>query len=635
VAADQIDGGAGSNTVSLNGDYTGSNAVVFTPTTMVNIRRIDLGAGFGYDLTTADNTVAAGKTMVVDGTALGAADGLAFNGGAETDGRFVIDGGAGADALTGGGRNDRLDGGAGADGLAGGGGDDTYIVDAGDTVVEGAGQGADTVKTALASYTLAANVENLVFTGSGNFTGTGNVLDNSITGGSGDDTLNGASGGDSLIGLAGNDTYKVDNSGDVVIEAAGQGTDTVKTALASYTLGANVENLTYTGSGNFAGTGNSLVNTIAGGNANDTLNGAGGGDTLIGYSGNDTYIVGNAGVVVTEGVGRGSDTVKTSLASYTLGANVENLTYTGGANFAGTGNGLANTITGGIGNDTLNGAGGGDSLIGLAGNDTYNVDNIGDVVTEAAGQGTDTVKTALASYTLGANVENLTYTGVANFAGTGNSLANTIAGGNANDTLNGAGGGDSLIGYSGNDTYIVGNAGVVVTEGVGRGTDTVETSLASYTLGANVENLTYTGGANFAGTGNSLANTITGGNGNDILSGLAGNDTLIGGVGNDGFLFSTALSAATNVDQISSFSTTDDTIRLSQSIFGAAGGPGALAAAAFFIGNAAHDASDRIIYASTSGALSYDPDGTGAASATQFATLSAGLPLANTDFLIV
>ena len=87
-------------------------------------------------------------------------------------------------------------------------------------------------------------------------------------------------------------------------------------------------------------------------------------------------------------------------ASYTLGANLENLTYTGSASFVGTGNSLVNVITGSVGNDTLDGganAAGVDTLIGGTGNDTYVVNSAGDVVTEATGAGTDTERTALAS----------------------------------------------------------------------------------------------------------------------------------------------------------------------------------------------------------------------------------------------
>ena len=247
-----------------------------------------------------------------------------------------------------------------------------------------------------------------------------------------------------------------------------------------------------------------------------------------GGAGNDTFVVDNVGDTVTEAVGGGTDLVQTTLASYVLGANVENLTYTGAGNFTGTGNALANTITGGSGNDVLNGGAGADQLVGGAGNDTYVVDAVADVVVEVAGGGTDTVQTSLASYTLGADVENLTYTGAGNFTGTGNALDNIITGGVGNDTLNGGLGADAMNGGAGNDTFVVDNVGDTVTEAVGGGTDLVQTSLANYLLAANVENLTYTGAGNFTGTGNALANTITGGGGNDVLNGGAGADQLVG-----------------------------------------------------------------------------------------------------------
>ncbi|WP_155773465.1 beta strand repeat-containing protein [Rhizobium leguminosarum] len=466
----------------------------------------------------------------------------------------TIDGAAGNDVILGFAGNDTIVGGAGADTMIGGAGDDTYVVDnAGDVVTENAGEGNDTVKTALAAYTLGANVENLVYTGTAAFAGTGNELANAITGGAGADTLDGGAGSDTLIGGAGNDIYVVDNIGDVVVEAAGDGTDTIKTTLNSYSLAslANVENLTFTGTGDFTGSGNAAVNVITGGAGNDILDGGAGADTLVGGAGNDIYIVDNTGDVVTEAASAGTDTIETSLATYTIAslANVENLTYTGTTAFTGTGNTLANVITGGAGNDTLDGGTGADTLIGGTGDDTYVVDNAGDVITENAGEGTDTVKTALASYTLAANVENLVYTGTgtAVFAGTGNALDNTITGGaNAdtltggagNDTLDGGAGADHLIGGTGDDTYVVDNAGDVVTENAGEGNDTIRTNLATYSLAslANVENLTYTGTAAFTGTGNAVANIITGGLGNDTLDGGAGADTLSGGAGNDTYI---------------------------------------------------------------------------------------------------
>ncbi|MGO7755648.1 calcium-binding protein, partial [Rhizobium ruizarguesonis] len=94
-----------------------------------------------------------------------------------------------------------------------------------------------------------------------------------------------------------------------------------------------------------------------------------------------------------------------------------------------------------------------DTLIGGAGNDTYILDNANDRATEVANGGIATVRTTLAAYTLGSDVENLTYSGTAAFTGTGNSLANTINGAAGADTLDGKAGADILIGGAGKDIY--------------------------------------------------------------------------------------------------------------------------------------------------------------------------------------
>ena len=449
-------------------------------------------------------------------------------------GNFVGGGNTLDNIMIGGAGNDFLNGGAGADRLVGGLGNDTYMVDnAGDVLIEITGGGTDTVRTTLDSYRMASNIENLTYTGVGNFVGGGNTLDNIMIGGAGNDFFNGGAGADRLVGGLGNDTYMVDNAGDVLIEATGGGTDTVRTSLDSYRMTSNIENLTYTGVGNFVGGGNTLDNIMIGGAGNDVLNGNAGSDRLVGGLGNDTYMVDNAGDLVIEATGAGTDRVLTELASYSLGANIEILTYTGVGNFIGIGNALDNIMVGGAGNDVLNGNAGTDRLVGGLGNDTYMVDNAGDLVIEATGAGTDRVLTALASYSLGANIEILTYTGVGNFSGTGNALDNIMVGGAGDDVLNGNAGTDRLVGGLGNDTYVVDNAGDLVIEATGAGTDRVLTALASYSLGANIENLTYTGVGNFSGTGNTLDNIITSGAGNDLLNGGAGNDQLLGGIGND------------------------------------------------------------------------------------------------------
>ena len=284
----------------------------------------------------------------------------------------------------------------------------------------------------------------------------------------------------------------MNNSGDVVTEAASGGFDTV-IATASYALPANVEALFMIGSG-LTGTGS--------GNA-DTLLSSGGPNTLVGLGGDDLYVIGNSADVVTEDAGGGSDTVLAT-ANYTLPANVEAL-YMIGSGLTGTGSGNA---------DTLLSSGGPNTLIGLGGDDFYYVGNSADVVTEAASGGYDTV-VASVSFTLSSNVEALFMIG-SGLTGTGS--------GNA-DTLLSSGGPNTLIGLGGDDTYYVGNSADVVTEAANGGYDTVLASV-SFTLSSNVEAL-YVNGSGLTGTGNSGANTLV----------SLGANTLLGGGGNDMFVF--------------------------------------------------------------------------------------------------
>lgn len=371
---------------------------------------------------------------------------------------------------------------------------------------------------------------------------TGHDGNDTLTGGGGADILSGRAGNDSLVGGAGDDVmlggagddvYVVDEAGDQVTEFDGNGRDRVETSLSAYGLGAFIEDLTYTGTGSFTGTGNDLANSITGGAGSDTLDGGAGVDTLVGGLGDDTYIIADAGETVSEAAGAGNDRVLTSLNSLTLAANVEELVFTGTGNFSGTGNALANSITGGAGNDSLNGGAGADTLTGGTGNDVYTVDNAGDVVVELAGEGTaDRVQSSI-SYVLDAVLENLTLTGGAAINGTGNDGDNLLTGNSGANRLDGGAGADTMIGGNGDDTYIVDDAGDVVTEATGQGTDRVETALSAYSLSLNVERLTYTGTGTFSGTGNAAANSITGGTGADMLAGLDGNDTLDGGTGAD------------------------------------------------------------------------------------------------------
>ena len=143
-------------------------------------------------------------------------------------------------------------------------------------------------------------------------------------------------------------------------------------------------------------------------------------------------------------------------------------------------------LIGGAGNDLLDGGTGADSMTGGGGNDTYIVDDAGDVVVGSS-PGYDTVKTTI-SYVLPANVESLFLVGASAINGTGNNLANKVVGNAGNNVLDGKAGADTLQGGAGNDTYVIDNAGDVVTENVGEGIDLVQSNI-TYSLGANLENL--------------------------------------------------------------------------------------------------------------------------------------------------
>jgi serralysin len=141
--------------------------------------------------------------------------------------------------------------------------------------------------------------------------------------------------------------------------------------------------------------------------------------------------------------------------------------------------------------------------------------------------------------------------------------------------------------------------------------------------------------ANFSAESNdALSENAVGGSGNDTIFGNAVSNVLTGQGGRDTFVFHNPLDALTNVDRITDFSTKDDQIQLDPKIFTALAPGGPLAADAFHKGNAAATSANRIIYNETSGALSYDPDGSGGQKAVQFATLPSKLSLSAGNFTI-
>ena len=522
----------------------------------------------------------------------------------------VLTGRGGDDTLIGGAGNDTLDGGSGADSIDGGLGNDVIVI--ADAADHGAGEAIDggagtdvirfTSTTANQVLVLSAGVmlvESVVIgTAAGATTGTialdvdasavpgrltitgnngantiigtgladvlnGNGGNDSLDGGAGSDTLNGGAGNDTLVGGTGNDrmlggggndSYFVDVSGDVVIEEAGGGVDTVFSA-ATYVLGANVENLTLTGNANINGTGNGLNNALTGNDGANVLNGGSGNDTIIGGAGEDT-VVGGLGndrieMLVTAGdvdvidAGSGNDTLVLSgavdgdgvvvvdlsslidqvtrigtadpeprvqkgfehLDASGLGSSV-NATGSAGANLL-IGSSGADTLVGGAGNDTINGGAGADSMSGGDGNDFF---QIGSAAEHGAAEVIDGGAGADAIYFAGGDGETLLLSN--QVTGIEQVVVGTVPGFVAPQGITNAGVDASAVG---NALTITGN----------NGANTITGTAFSDMLNGNGGDDRLDGGA-----GN---DTINGGAGNDTLDGGTGSDRLLGGAGNDNY----------------------------------------------------------------------------------------------------
>jgi Ca2+-binding RTX toxin-like protein len=437
-------------------------------------------------------------------------------GGSGSDTLFGIEnltGSANADSLTGDSTANILDGGAGVDTMIGGDGSDIYYVrDVGDLVIEtnasASTGGFDHVHSTLAAYTLGSNIENgrVLATTAANLTG--NSLNNVLYAGVGNNVLNGSTGIDTVsyaYGVTGTTGVTVNLAVTTAQATGGSGSDTL----------IGIENLTGSNN-NDTLTGNSGANVLNGDAGNDTLDGGSGIDTMTGGDGSDTYYVRDVGDLINETNATttgGNDTVYSTLSSYTLGANVENgrLLSTSAANL--TGNSLNNVLYAGVGNNVLNGSTGIDTVAytyGVTGTTGVSVSLALTTAQATGGSGSDTLIA----------IENLT----------GSNNNDTLTGNSAANILSGGAGIDTMTGGDGSDIYYVQDVGDLVSETNATastgGTDTVYSTLSSYTLGTNVENgrILNTGAANL--TGNSLNNVLYAGVGNNALDGGTGTDAV-------------------------------------------------------------------------------------------------------------
>jgi Ca2+-binding RTX toxin-like protein len=402
----------------------------------------------------------------------------------------------------------------------------------------------------------------------------GNALKNHLVGTGSADAIYGYEDNDTLAGNAGNDSLY-----------GGSGNDWVQ--------GNDGADMVYGEAGN---------DTLRGDAGADWLDGGTGADNMAGGTQDDTYVVDNIGDVVTEYAGQGTDTVRTMLTSYTLGAEVENLTYTGIQSFKGIGNGLDNVITGGIGNDTIDGGKGHDTLIGGAGDDTYYLRTGGtgsymvgtspnemlyqQQVVEAAGGGRDTVVLTTAWFascpavyiqtmdvdgvvpdfidaermrgTLKAMADNVEILKLEQFTGYGPGYEGAMAAGNAldniilgidaanmkqmlmgeegNDSIYGGSGLDALYGDAGNDLIRAGGGDDYLTGGAGN--DSIFGDAGEDFVRAGTGDDMVRGGDGVDYLYGMAGNDQLFGDGmGDLLWGLAGNDTLTGGAGEDAFRF--------------------------------------------------------------------------------------------------
>ena len=598
-----------------------------------------------------------------------------------------------------------LDGKGNADTLYGGLGNDLYIVDNAndyidDSIITDATIDPSTVDrsneinrvASSVDYTLLDNqhFKILMLTGSADINGTGNQEDfNYIKGNSGNniltgfavnETLDGGAGHDTLNGSTGNDTYVINDVADVINEPSGSSIDTVVSSV-TYTLGSNLENLTLTGK-NTTGTGNDLANTLISDAKNTTLTGGNGAASFIIKSGSSTITnfgglkgdslsvskAASASVTLNSRLDSNNNSIVNngSVTIISNGAPVDLSHASGSSGFKIVSNGTsgilisgsvnADTIIGGLGNDTIQGYTIGDIIDG--GKDSGSSQTNYLVLNGNLNNPTDQQINNIDQISIDPNFSNVDTGITINLANqsegftsiTGGMGDDTITGGKGNDTLLGSGGSNTFNVLSGKDTILDFNpdsndgdtlhvaskatATIVLTQNLTQTNHITLDKTASLTILLNYDNditsvdvsWQETGSKGFViqnsktqGVviiGSDNADSIVAGAGGDTISSGLGNDTLIGGSGSDTFVFDSAINSKTNVDKISGFTSGQDTIELLSSIFGGTTTPAISSITdSNFIsnerGSQPNHGNYNFLYSTSKGTLSYDADGAG------------------------
>ncbi|KLK91607.1 hypothetical protein AA309_19670 [Microvirga vignae] len=437
----------------------------------------------------------------------------------------------------------------------------------------------------------------------------GGYHNDTLNGGGENDILWGGAGDDQMEGGSGDDIYVVDSINDVIIEAEGGGNDSASVLFSAYlTNFANVENLSAAGSGTINLTGNAVANILTGNDAANILDGAGGSDSLFGGKGDDV-LIGSAGNDTLDG-GEGSNTAKFAgnRADYAIQHTSQGV-----------------VVTGPDGTDTLK--------------------NIR--VLEFTDQTIDTPNIAPDAAALSKSTVAET-TSV-------NSIIAALSGHDAD--------GDELT-FTLNDptgTFKIEGRNLVLIKALDYETQqhhlaiTVEAKDGFgggliKTLTLDVLNVVETKPLALIGTAGN--NSLTGEAGNDIIRGLGGRDTLkgyvgndtldggygkdvlTGGAGNDTFVFRDRLGSG-NVDQITDYNKTYDSLQLDNRYMSKLGAAGRLSSSKFVLGTKALDANDHLIYDRAKGYLYYDPDGSGAAAKVLIAQFSNKAALTYSEFTII